>query len=145
MNIELNEKELEFLIRACVLNYAEQRGDFEKDIGDYGICEKLIQKLCAVGKSTAYKTRDDALNSKWSEKEPLNKKLFLGAGWYSIIDINHLHKRLQYAVSILGGMQQNGGMGTEFDEQSNIEDKQTIKDVIKDMLMAFNLTVEDLK
>lgn len=72
------------------------------------------------------------------------KKLFLGSGPYSLVDINNLHKRLNFAISELGGEQQNGGMGHEYDEQSGKEAEQNIKDVLRDIIHAFGYEPGDL-
>lgn len=69
----------------------------------------------------------------------------MGAGWHSIVNRNKLIKRIVFATSILGGMQQNGGMGTEFDDAADKEDRQSIKEIALDVLTAFGLTIEDLK
>ncbi len=66
-----------------------------------------------------------------------------------IYDCLHLnqhqyHKSLNYAAYILGGMEQNGGMGTEFDEQSEKEDNQKLKNLLKDIVSAFGYSPQDL-
>jgi hypothetical protein len=45
----------------------------------------------------------------------------------------------------LSGIQQNGGCGHVFDEELNQTMIQNIKDVMKDLLISFDLTAEDLK
>lgn len=78
-------------------------------------------------------------------KEGISKSLFMGAGWLSINSRNLLHKRLSYAAMILGGKEQNGGQGTEFDEQSDKEDEYKIKEVLRDIIAAFGYSPEDLQ
>ena len=78
-------------------------------------------------------------------EDPIKEKLFLGCGWCSSVNVNYIHKRLQFAVSQLGGMEQNGGMGAEYIEQEDIDAKKNIKDVILDIMIAFDMKLEDLK
>lgn len=143
MNVDLSEQEISFLMRALVNNYAEEHQDFDpKNISDTGVAGLLIGKL--IHFKGAYKAYVEARKEKYLQ-EPINEKLFMGTGNVSIVKANKLHKRLRFAYSELGGLEQNGGMGTEFDVQADVEGRQAIKDVIKDMLVAFDLKVEDLK
>ena len=64
--------------------------------------------------------------------------IFMGAGGYSVALCNLLHARLDYALSELSGMQQNGGMGSEFDEASDINAKRIIHEVIDDIKVALD-------
>lgn len=66
-----------------------------------------------------------------------DKPIFMGAGMYSNYDCSLLHKRLRYALNVLGGKQQNGGQGTEFNEQSDKEDESLIKETLRDIIAAF--------
>ena len=144
MNIDLSDKEAEFLLRALINNYAEDYQDFEQNISDTGICGLLIGKFISKNynlMSSFRRARED----KFGEKERIKNLLFMGTGWHSIIMKNKLHKRLEFAVGQLGGIQQNGGMGTEFDEELDVQAKQDIKFVLQDMLIAFGLTPDDLK
>jgi hypothetical protein len=144
MKIELSDKEAEFLMRALVSNHAEDNQDFEQDISDSGICSLLIDKLIqANGKM--YQAFNEARQSRYGDKERIKNYLFMGSGWHSIVSRNKLIKRIIWATSVLGGMEQNGGMGTEFDNESDKQDKQTIKEVALDVLTALGLTVNDLK
>lgn len=144
MKIELSDKEAEFLMRALCNNYAEDDQDFDQnDICDRGICNQLIGKF--IYRNNLYDLYHQIMNEKYSAKDPINKYLFLGAGWHSLVDKNKLYKRLEYAINHLGGKQQNGGMGTEFDEESDKQDKQALKEVMLDVLTAFGLTMDDLK
>jgi hypothetical protein len=143
MKLELDDKEAEFLMRALVHNHAEDNQDFESNIGDTGMCGLLIGKLCREPKMiTAFR---DARKSKFTFKDRITDYLFMGNGWHSLVKKNELHKRIEHAAGILGGLQQNGGMGTEFDEESDKQDKQALKEIALDVLTAFGLTIEDLK
>jgi hypothetical protein len=104
--------------------------------------ELLIGKL--VGKFNNYNFYSEVRASRFAAKERIKDTLFMGAGYHSVVQMNNLHKRLEFACSELGGLQQNGGMGTEFDEQMDFSCKDNIKSVLKDMILSFNLTPEDL-
>lgn len=137
MNIDLSDKEIEFLIRALVKNYAEEQSDFkENDIADYGISNLLIGKL--VSRSNKNDCYDLARQARYIENK-LDKKLFMGCGNVSTVRKNDLHCRLEFAVSCLSAIEQNGGMGTEFDEAMDKECRQGIADVIDDMKIAFGI------
>lgn len=47
-----------------------------------------------------------------------------------------LHRRLDKGIEALGGEQQNGGMGSEYDERSSREAKLIIDYVIEDIICA---------
>lgn len=152
MKLELNDKEARFLVRALVDNYAENEEDFDSKLlrpsSEGGMSSRLIGKVVSASFNSGSKLYDvftNARHDKWSENKPLNKKLFMGAGHHSLVDVNKLHRRFEFAVGQLGGMQQNGGMGTEFDEELDKQGTQDIKDVLKDFLFAFGMTPEDLK
>lgn len=70
--------------------------------------------------------------------------LFLGAGIHSENRISILHKRLQYAIYVLCGMEQNGGQGTEFDVESDKYDRANIKRTLIDIIAAFEYKPSDL-
>ncbi len=145
MKLELSDKEAEFLMRALVNNHAEDNQDFDNsDIGDRGVCSLLIGKLVQADRKM-YEAYNQARKLKWSENQRVKDYLFMGAGWHSIVSRNKLHRRIDIAVSALGGIQQNGGMGTEFNEESDKQDQQTLREVAQDVLTAFGLTVDDLK
>lgn len=144
MQIDLDDKEVEFILRCLMLQYAEDHDDFSGDISSNGLSYKLFGKIIRQSKmdfDDAYKM----IRNLRVLKTSIGEYLFMGAGYHSTILLNKLHKRLSYAGYVLGGMQQNGGQGSEFDEASDKEDKQSLIDIVKDMLVAFGLTVEDLK
>jgi hypothetical protein len=143
--VEFSAKEIEFLIRALVSNYAEDESDFvsKYNISSQGISGELIGKLIKIipsGIDIYHKARKSlSLNSS------LNKKLFMGNGYHSIINANKLHRRLRFATNQLGGLEQNGGMGTEFDTDLDRECIIDIVNVVKDIMIAFGLTEKDFK
>ncbi len=92
-----------------------------------------------------YERVNDIRKHRWHKENVFDKDtLFLGGGLYSMNAVGMLHKRLAYATMILGGKQQNGGQGTEFDEQSDKEDEQLIKTALKDIIAAFGYKPEEL-
>lgn len=143
MNIDLDKKQIHYLLRVLVSNYAETIEDFDGDITDRGPSGLIIGKLAKVDRDV-YAWYADAKRSNYL-KEKLNKFLFMGAGNGSLVLLNDLHRRLNFAASQASGRQQNGGMGTEFDDAYEVKAKQDIVDVVKDMMIAFNISVDDLK
>lgn len=143
MNIELTEEQAAFLIRTLECNCAEEESDFDpKMLGDRGPGGLIIGQLVRGGKNLMdvyYEARKNRII-----KEPINKKLFMGAGYHSLCLLNKYHKSLNYAAYILGGMEQNGGMGTEFDDQSEKKDNQKLKNILKDIISAFGYSPQDL-
>ena len=103
---------------------------------DTGISSILVGRLvCRLNKlKEFYSARETRYR-----KEKLNEKLFMGAGNRSIVLKNELHRRLEYATSQLSAIEQNGGMGHPFDERMDKECRQNIKDVIDDIIVAFNI------
>lgn len=144
MKIDLSDKEAEFLMRALVSNHAEDDQDFEPDIGDSGVGSLIIGKLVQADRKM-YDAYNNARKSRFGSKNRIKDYLFMGAGWHSLVNRNKLIKRIVLATSTLGGMQQNGGMGTEFNEESDKEDKQLLKEVALDVLTALGLSLDDLK
>lgn len=141
MNIELTEKECIVLIKILLSNFA----DLGKDIyEDRCFVEKLMWKL---GKLIKFCFDDDLVrkqNYEESSKRLTFGKLFCGAGYHSQIACNQIHQRLNYAISTLSGAQQNGGMGSDFDEEEDKQSREDIKNVMKDLLIAFNISPEEL-
>lgn len=147
----LTEKQIEFLIRALVLNYAETSNDFKpNDIVSSGPASLLIGKMAQFMPDSGdekYELCDKiyyaAEDSRYL-KQKINKRLSMGAGNISTVALNNLHKRLNFAACQLAGREQNGGMGHEFDEKRDAEEKQDIIDVVKDIMIAFDLKIDDL-
>jgi hypothetical protein len=143
MKLELTDKQAVFLIKTLVQNYAEDAEDFDppENIGASSTGGFIIGKLC---REIGYEAYTKSRKERYLEN-PVNKKLFMGAGYHSKLLMNQLHRRLSFAFAQLSGLQQNGGMGYEFDDTFDKRGNQDIKDVLKDLLIAFNLTAEDLK
>lgn len=146
MKIELSDKQAEFLMRALLQNYAATEEDYDgkEGLGASSTGEFIIGKLVAAD-FKLHNTFCTIKDERWKKRDPLNRYIFWGNGYHSSVSGNYLHKRLQQAFITQGGMQQNGGMGTEFDEQSDKEDKATLISVAKDILVGLGLTVDDLK
>lgn len=144
--MKFSDKEVEFLIRALVSNYAEDERDFDpQDITDHGMAHQVLGELMATDQYRKGHQHYRQANKERCSGEAITKKLFMGSGNYSIVAKNKLHRRLEFAISELGALEQNGGMGTEFDIEMDKECRENIKNVIGDMMVAFGLTVEDLK
>jgi hypothetical protein len=142
MKIDLNEREIEYLIRIINNNYGEKELDFDKDITSRGIGNSLVGKLICSSNDKNYRLYE-AAREHLTQDNQINKKLFMGTGWHSRILCNLLHKRLSFAFSELSAKQQNGGMGYEFDHDMNKKCEESIKNVIKDIMFAFDLSVKD--
>lgn len=142
MKLDFTEKEIEFLIRAVVCNYAEQDSDFKGDISDNGPSNMVIGKL--VGGSEHFENVYYDARKQRLAKDMVNKNVFMGNGWHSTVDVNTFHKRLTFAFCELSIIEQNGGMGTEFDEKLNDRNLKNIKDVLKDIVIAFDMIPQHL-
>jgi hypothetical protein len=141
MQIDLSDKEIKFLIRVLVQNYAEEMDDFVQgmNLNSDGIASDLLNKVMYEDLNTFKKAHKERCI-----EEPLNEKLFMGSGVHALDLENRLHKRLVFAFIQLSGSQQNGGRG-DFDEEYEKQSSQDIKDVLKDLLVAFDLKPDDLK
>jgi len=64
------------------------------------------------------------------------KQIFMGSGAHSERDCGLLFGKLREALSVLSGMQQNGMMGYEFDEDSDRKDTERLEAIVRDMAMA---------
>lgn len=143
MKVDLTEEQIEFLLRSVVLSYAENESDFKSnDIADSGPSNRIVGKL--VGASERFEDAYYDARKQRFAKDRIDKSIFMGNGWRSTVDVNTLHKRLAFAFYELGFIEQNGGMGSEFDEELNDRNLKNIKDVLKDMLVAFGMTPQDL-
>lgn len=144
MKIELTEKQVEFLIRALIYNFGATQEDYcgenitESNVGDF-VLGKLAQ---SSGSSFAY--FENIMGEQFKKKPLPDRRLFMGAGYHSILHFNDLCKRLKYISGVLGGKEQNGGMGTIFDEKSDSEDEKEIKDSLREIILAFGYTPKDL-
>jgi len=142
MNIDLSDNEIDFLIRAIVSNYGQKSKDYGLDISSRGIGAEIIGKFVILNK----KYRAIYSNARKDSEffEPINNKLFCGSGWLSILHIAHLHKRLESAIDNLCTIQQNGGMGTEYDEQLEFKCRSEIKSIVKEIMFALDVSVKDI-
>jgi hypothetical protein len=139
MNVDLTEKEGKFILKLLKYNYAETEEDFE-GIGmgsENPVLKSLDRKL------RKFEDYDEDRRSYLEERLTFGM-LFCGAGYRTGIACNQMHKRLDYAIMTLGGMQQNGGMGSDFDEESDKQGHEDIKNVLKDLLIAFDISAEEL-
>ena len=150
MSIDLTEKEQDYLIRILEQNYADIYDDYGND-KFYGfenpVKHQIYLKL--FGDHYRYDLRDKiCFAEKNSELDKLSRQnsgyLGMGSGFYSILHLNDLHKRLNSAACVLTGQQQNGGQGTEFDEKFDRQCQEHLKDILKDLLIAFGVSPEEL-
>lgn len=153
MKIDLTEKDIVYLARLLELNYADRQEDFEgiTNIGSHNPnYDSLFSKLMYTTHGKFEDAWHEARKERFSLKEVSfdtggeGRRLFLGAGYHTLFQLADLHRRLSFAAGELGGEQQNGGMGTEFDEQSSKEAKQNIKNVLRDIIHAFGYKPGDL-
>lgn len=143
MKIEFDESQLDYLLRVLNNNYADTAADFNADITGQSPSDLLVGKIITQYRD-GYDAYDSARKSRYL-KEKLNKFLFMGNGNQSLSLLNDLHRRLNFAASESSGRQQNGGMGTEYEKAYEVAAKKNIIDVIKDMMVAFNISSTDLK
>ncbi len=144
-HFSLTEDEEKYLLRSLILNYADNLDDFDREDISKGnnVKENLIGRLIRrsdINREFYSKIR----RQQYSSKESLKNRLFMGAGYHSLVQKNNLHERLEFAASELCGLQQNGGQGTTFDQEMDKECKDNIKSVLKDIIYAFNIPVEEL-
>ena len=64
------------------------------------------------------------------------RSIFVGNGNLSYAKLQLLHQKLDKAYCIIGGMEQNGGMGTQFDEESHKQDSEDLKSLVDDIITA---------
>lgn len=145
ISVEFSEDELIHLYQVVNQNYApisHVPDNFTQNINDK-IGGKILPKLwkyAKISEDSIMKWQDD----RYYKKPLLNEILFMGAGTHSLNECNMLHRRLNYAFSELSGRQQNGGMGTQFDENFDKQAQNNIKDVLYDIIHAFGYEPEDL-
>jgi hypothetical protein len=65
-------------------------------------------------------------------------EIFMGCSHPGSTESNMLnaHRLLDEAFSILGGAQQNGGMGTTFDKKEDKQNKENLDAIAEDIVMA---------
>ena len=127
---------IEFCLRAVVCSYVEQ------SVTDFDSKGFLIGKLSRI---LDYDGTYEAARNQRTLETSIAEPLFMGSGHHSAIECNNLHRRLNFAFSQLSGRQQNGGMGTEFEEEYDKVAKQDIINVVKDIMIGLDVSVEDLQ
>lgn len=142
MKIDLTNEEINFLYKALDCNYAE----IENCNGHFNdsVPEIIKQKLIATFKIDFNFLKNSRQYKYYKNNYFSNNKLFLGSGIHSVNDVSIAHKRLAYAISNLSAIQQNGGMGTEFNDIMDKECTNNIKEALKDIIKAFGITPEEL-
>lgn len=148
--IELTEKELDYLVRVLEQNYADIYDDFDSERSwdfENPIKHQLYLKLS--GQFYQYDLAEKIISAQKNSritKLPRENSGYLGmgCGFRSIVHLNDLHKRLNYSGHVLSGQQQNGGQGTEFNEESDKQDQESLRNIIKDLMTAFGVLPEEL-
>lgn len=138
MQIDLDDKEIEYLLRVLRANYASEPEDFglSEDIAARGIEDLLIGKLSqSLGKKSMNFYRD-ARRVRTLE-EPIDKYLFCGCGYFSQLDSHRLHRRLQYGIENLSGIQQS--RGDDADREMDEKGKEEINKVMEDIAKSFGI------
>ncbi len=143
MKVEFTDEEINWLYEAMHCNFALVDTS-NPDRWNDTIPETIKNKLIATFKLTNLNFKDKYIeHNLWD-----NNHLFLGGGVYSANDVARCHKRLAYAVMMLGGLQQPGHPETKEEaEQEDIylfEGEQKIKAALKDIIAAFGYAPEDL-
>ena len=141
-NVEFTKKELNALLRALTYCYAAESEDYEKpeDLANTSIFDSIIGKIVYSDRVSMHKEYSNIRNKRWKhECKELTSPLFMGAGYHSILYLNEIHKQINQASSILSGMQQNGGQGTEFDYKSQEQDEKAIMQIARNILVALGV------
>jgi hypothetical protein len=133
-----------FLLKCLYSNYVEEDLG-STDLLGYGSTQAVLTapliEAAGADRELYYSIR----KSRYCKVNEFAKdKLFCGGGHYSSNRIARLHQRLAFAVSCLSGEEQNGGMGTEFNEESSRDANNNIKDVLLDIIRAFGIKPKDL-
>lgn len=143
---ELSPYQVNKIIKWKELHMKECQGIMHKfhisfsDETSYCVNLKCLEcnKGCNVDDFDEY---DKSNKNKYLTDRQFTEYIFLGAGSFSTLNIDKLHARLAYAVAMLGGQQQNGGMGSEYSVEEEKETEKAIIEVIQDIAVA--LGVED--
>lgn len=144
MNIDFSQKELRFLIKSLLMTYAEDFDDFDlNSIGDFGtrgyILGSIISQLGRDGREYYSEVKKLSIN-----KDRFVSYLFMGAGKYSTVQMNHLFKRIRYAINEISTMQQMGGIGTSFDKDEYDRKKSNVVLVVIDVMEALGVAPKDI-
>jgi len=140
MNIDFTEEELTFLVKALVQNYADDKSDMDKD--HESMSQRMLMKIfMSADINTAW---SEARSSQYNDKPSTNGCVFMGSP-DAIGNMNMIHRRLAYAFMMSSGMQQNGGMGTDFDDEWDTKAKDALASVVKDVMTALGVSMDDLR
>ncbi len=144
MKVELTEKQVNFLIRAALNSYAEKDSDFDIDLDSGGIAFDAARALVACGGASALETFQSARVGA-AEPAPIYKRLFMTGGWLSKVAANRLHRRLQFAMQQQANLERSGTLGPELDSPEDKVARINIRRVIVDLMLAFDLNIEDFR
>lgn len=91
----------------------------------------------------------EQLNFLSEDEKPVEKMIFCGAGIFSAIETRKIHKKLDDAFSWLSGSQQPSHYefdgAAEQDEKDQIQAKNEIVKIVKEIMLSLGVSVEDLK
>lgn len=79
------------------------------------------------------------------EGHAFGRPIFMGSGPRSELHCGLLLGKAREALSLLSGQQQNGGMGSDFDEGFDREATERIEAIVRDMAMALTGRAIDFK
>lgn len=112
----------------------------EEISADKNIIVKFLQRLPSACREVGLDPEKTELIMRIIPERPdghiFKGQIFMGAGEHSMLNCGLLFGRLEEALSILSGMQQNGGMGSEFDEDSDRKGDERLEAIVRDMAMA---------
>src|SRR5271154_5226668 len=89
MNIELDDKQVDFLLRALVFNHASLHKDFEDDQHGRGMEGLLIGKLVQANRKL-HERFNELSDERWKKGESFTSYLFMGSGFHSLVETNRL-------------------------------------------------------
>jgi hypothetical protein len=91
----------------------------------------------------------EQLNFLSEDERPVEKMIFCGSGIFSVIETRKLHKKLDDAFSWLSGSQQPSHYefigSVEQDEKDQIQAKNEIVKILKEIALSLGISAEDLK
>jgi hypothetical protein len=146
MKIDLTDEEMNWLYQAMDCNYALLPHNPDRFYDSFP--EVIKQKIVATFKLDYTIMKASGRNKYCEEPHFSNHKLFLGSGIHSVNDAAMAHKRLAYAIMMLGGLQQPGHPETkeqaEQEEAGNLMMASQIKHALRDVIAAFGYKPEEL-
>ena len=120
-----------------VCSFHELLFKYKGNLSDYEI-RNLTKDFCS-----------EQLNFLSEDEKPVEKMIFCGSGIFSTIEKLKIHKKLDRAFSWLSGSQQPShyefDWAAEQDEKDQIQAKNEIVKIVKEIIVSLGISVEDLK